>query len=180
VIFCLRIRRLWNAFSWLVLILIFGFGTAFSQPTIFVYTGGMQTYTVASGITSLAVDVRGAHGGRDYFDSGRGGYGGRVQCILAVTPGQVLNVFVGGAGNNGVPVSGPNYGGYNGGGTSCWLAGSGGGASDIRSGGTALTNRIVVAGGGGGGGLYSYVPDTRGGDGGGTVGEHGYLFCAQG
>lgn len=45
--------------------------------------------------------------------------------------------------------------------------GSGGGASDIRIGGTSLSNRVLVAAGGGGGGISG---SPSGGAGGGTVG----------
>ena len=65
-------------------------------------------------------------------------------------------------------------GGWNGGGGTYdtdWSGcdpGQGGGASDIRIGGTALSDRIIVAGGGGGG-AYNY----DGGNGGGTSGSSG-------
>ncbi len=125
----------------------------------FNFTGGMQTFTVPPCITSITVDVRGAQGANSQdklITNATGGRGGRVTGVLAVTPGQVYNIFVGGTGN----ITGA--GGFNGGGTggvssagsSCFggPAAGGGGASDIRFGGVALGNRIVVAGGGGGSG----------------------------
>lgn len=54
-----------------------------------------------------------------------------------------------------------------------FVFGSGGGASDIRIGGTALSNRVLVAGAGGGGGVGQPSPTTdaaTGGDGGYTGG----------
>jgi hypothetical protein len=101
---------------------------------------------------------------------------GYVAGTLPVSSGDSFGVYVGGAGgygNTGNVIEGTtstpsttNYGpgGWNGGGNggysdiSVGFAGSqlpgngGGGATDIRSGGTALSNRIAVAGGGGGGG----------------------------
>jgi uncharacterized repeat protein (TIGR02543 family) len=62
-------------------------------------------------------------------------------------------------------------GGWNGGGaTSSWGNSTpGGGASDVRVGGTGLSNRVIVAGGGGGGG-WTYA---KGGAGGGANGING-------
>lgn len=47
-----------------------------------------------------------------------------------------------------------------------FIFGSGGGASDVRIGGTALSNRVLVAGGGGGGGTGDILYPAYGGDGG--------------
>lgn len=166
--------------------LFLSFGSAIAQaPSTFSYTGGMQTFTVPASYSHVIVEAEGGVAGDGYLSSSRGGYGGRVVCTLSVTPLQVLNVFVGGRGTNapttccaGAP------GGYNGGGfASTYYGGGGGGASDVRIGGTALANRVVVAGGGGGGSFDTWwwgggggmYPDaSRGGDGGDTVGEHGY------
>ena len=117
----------------------------------FSYTGSVQNWTVPNGVTSVTVDVSGASGGAGL--QGNGGLGGRVAGIQAVTAGQVLNIFVGGAGITYSSITSGAVGGYNGGGGGSWAyyGGTGGGASDIRIGGTALSNRIVVAGGGGGG-----------------------------
>src|SRR3989344_2008995 len=134
-------------------------------------TPGQHTCEVPAGVTQLVADVRGAAGDRGYWTlalSGAGGLGDRVQHILQVTPGQMLNLFVGGQGfiddqSSGGTTRERPMGGFNGGGNGsidrCGLGtnivphgGGGGGASDIRIGGTALTDRVVVAGGGGGGG----------------------------
>ena len=103
----------------------------------FTYTGAAQTWTVPDGVTAVAVEVDGAQGG----DPDYGGLGGRVQATLAVTPGETLQVNVGGQGAW-------LGGGFGGGGGNC-CAWGGGGASDIRRGGTTLNDRVVVAGGGG-------------------------------
>ncbi len=132
------------------------------------FTGGAQTYVVPAGITRLVVDASGAQGGSN-SDGTAGGLGGRVQTTITVTPGEVLTVYVGGAGSTASFSSTADGFGYNGGGGGRFLNGGGGGATDIRRGGTALANRVVVAGGGGG----SSNAGTSGGDGGGLTGGTG-------
>jgi len=146
----------------------------------FDFTGDVQQYVVPAGVTSLIVDVRGAQGGNGSNPtSGPGGLGGRVQTRLTVTPGQVLNLYVGGTGLPGTSSWQWIPGGYNGGGQGRRQAG-GGGASDIRIGGTSLNDRVVVAGGGGGGGLAcNSTNHERGGNGGGLTGEEGYYCNSQ-
>ncbi len=147
--------------------------TVSAQTTTFNYTGGMQTFVVPVGINELTVDMYGAKGGDGGLGTKIGGYGGRVQTTLTVTPGQTINIFVGGAGLDGNCVSAsPFAGGFNGGGDGYYCGASGGGASDIRIGGTALSNRVVVAGGGGGGG-DDYPTGDKGGDGGDLIGANG-------
>ena len=142
------------------------------------------TWTVPAGVTSITFDVRGGSGGENdgFTTYDRGGYGARVQGTLTVVPGQVLNIYVGGAGASDLYLGGGGLGGFNGGGNGTYYydglfyygAGGGGGASDIRIGGIAMANRVVVAGGGGGAGENGFVANTdRGGDGGGTTGEDG-------
>ena len=125
------------------------------------YTGGAQTWTVPAGITSVTVKVWGAGGmygcpGGTYGYIG-GGSGGYARGTLAVTPGQVLTIVVGGAGNRGVTANTYIAGGYNGGGDSYCNAlaaaygpgvGSGGGGTHIMNSGGAW---LIAAGGGGGG-----------------------------
>jgi gliding motility-associated-like protein len=119
-----------------------------SQSVTFNYTGNVQTWIVPPCVNSIQVFVAGAKGGGI-----NGGNGVVLNSTLTVSSGQVLNIVVGGIGNQG-----NNSGGYNGGGTGYassdgninYASWGGGGASDIRIGGTALTNRIIVAGGGGG------------------------------
>lgn len=141
-----------------------------TTTTTFNYTGSVQQWAVPPGVTSIDVDLRGAIGG----GSGTDANGGRVQGTLAVTPGQILNIYCGGAGS--IPSGQVGaLGGFNGGGTggstgSGGLGGcSGGGASDIRVGGTALANRVAVAGGGGGDGRGA----GQGGRGGAATGQAG-------
>ena len=154
--------------------------------TIFSYTGAVQTFTVPPGVTSVLVTAQGGSGGNNarvsMVDSP--GHGGCVTATLAVTPGTVLNIFVGqqgadattSAGGAGGLTAGTPSGGAGALGYSPYAGGGGGGASDIRIGGTALSNRVIVAAGGGGaGGNYFFPPANyeRGGDGGGTTGEDG-------
>ena len=65
------------------------------------YTGSAQTFTVPAGITSISVDAYGASGmtRTGYGGNGDQGKGGRVQTNLSVTPGDVLNIYVGGTGH---------------------------------------------------------------------------------
>ncbi len=151
-----------------------------SGSQTFNYTGAVQTFTVPAGVISLTIDSRGAQGGAATNPSvGPGANGGRVQATISVTPGDVLNINVGGMGVDGTTGSG-GAGGFNGGGAGALYAGSyagggGGGASDIRVSPYTLNDRLVVAGGGGGGAYnYSTAGADRGGMGGGTIGEGGY------
>lgn len=60
----------------------------------FNYTGAAQTFTVPAGVTSVTIDAYGAEGlGFNGFTPGQGG---RAKGDLTVTPGQVLNIYVGG------------------------------------------------------------------------------------
>lgn len=148
--------------------------SAQASPQTFVYTGAPQLYVVPEGVTSISVEVKGAQGGN--AGNSNGGRGAIVTATLAVTPGESIQINVGGSGN---------HGGWNGGGRGVAF---GGGASDIRrpafstSSSCAFdlncsaTARILVAGGGGGGtsfttGSTEYVADGAdaallGGDGG--------------
>lgn len=122
--------------------------STFSQSVTFNYTGAVQTWTVPPCVYTINVIVAGAKGG-----GANGGNGARITANIAVTPGQILNIYCGGMGT-----SGNNSGGWNGGGTghastngnAAYNSWGGGGASDIRIGGTALANRVIVAGAGGG------------------------------
>ena len=142
------------------------------QTQTFSYTGAVQTFTVPAGVTSINIVAKGARGGTSGNDNAqcgqRGGLGGSASGDLTVVPGQVLNIYVGGRGQAG------NVGGYNGGGVACPdvnTCSRGGGASDVRQGGNALTDRKIVAAGGGGV-EYSGCSGT-GGDGGGLTGIGG-------
>ena len=150
--------------------------TTASSSQTFSYTGSMQTWTVPAGVTSVTFTADGAAGAGSSAGYGNGGLGGRVQGTLNVTPGQVLNIYVGGAGSGAT-------GGYNGGGSGptsypTW-GGGGGGATDIRIGGTALADRVLVAAGGGGAGYNCGGSTNHGGGGGGTTGITGWQCNSQ-
>ena len=146
----------------------------------FNFTGANQTWSVPAGVTEVTISAWGAEGGGATLsgntDSGNGGKGGYSTGKLAVTPGQTLNVYVGGFGAS--STSGLAAGGWNGGGSGYASSAAepgngGGGASDVRLGGTSLSDRVVVAGGGGGGG--EDAGDSKGNGGGLTgTGYSGY------
>src|ERR1019366_6814932 len=134
----------------------------------FGYSGSVQTYTVPAGVNSLQVSATGGSGTGYYHADG--GAGGTVNATIPATPGQTLDIYVGG--NGGTPngysapggggtqqtggAGGPSSGGGYQGGT---YGGFGSGGTGAFSGGTG--------GGGGGGGYYG------GGGGGGSFGGGG-------
>lgn len=147
-----------------------------AEVTTFAYTGGMQTFTVPAGVTSLTITATGAEGGLGGRDSQGepipGGYKGQVTGTIAVTPGQVLNLSVGGGGTRGAsssnaqsraaagvsPLSGyaGGLGGMPGGSGSSGGGGGGGAATVITT--TGSTVIAVAAGAGGGGGSGQWTP----------------------
>ncbi len=161
--------------------------TAKAQSTTY-NVAGAYTYTVAPGVYTLSFDVAGSRGGGGGtpVGAGTGGRGGRVQGLLAVTPGQVLYVYVGGVGSSYAAGSagGASVGGEAGGAGGTSDGGGGGGAAcDIRTsitGGAttvaSLNSRIVV-GGGGGGGNYDCTAHYPGGVGGYPAGAAGNGDC---
>jgi len=121
-----------------------------TQTDTYSYTGSVQTWTVPAGITTITIECWGAQG-----QGGNGGLGGYAKGDLSVTPGQTINIYVGG------------QNGFNGGGLGyAAVPKNGGDASDVRLTGTALTDRVIVAGGGGAGGPAD-VGNYQGGHGGG-------------
>lgn len=166
----------------------------------FLFNGEEQCYEVPAGVTSLdvvAVGAPGGAGGASAFPGaglpGAGANGARVTAQIAVTPGQLLYVEVGGAGLPGalsITFADGGAGGFNGGGNGGGGSmvtesggGGGGGASDLRTcsivapecpnGVTTLESRLLVAAGGAGGGAGQGF--GSGGDGGGAdlAGEDG-------
>jgi len=141
------------------------------SPLTFNYTGSVQSFNIPEGVTQITIDAYGAQGA----NATHGGKGGRATGVRTVTPGELVRVYVGGFGSG-------SGGGWNGGespsnGSGCNATtagtGYGGGASDVRFGGAALSNRVIVAGGGGGRGLLSGSTVTLGGAGGGLTGGAG-------
>lgn len=128
-------------------------------------------FTVPAGVTQLSYVVTGGAGGSVHGSNGNqnGGQGGRVTGTIDVTPGEVLQVYVGQGGEgttsdvNG-PVQRAGGRGYGDGGSAGappgdnspnyvkWNSGAGGGGgSAIVRGSTPL---VVAGGGGGGGGVW--------------------------
>ncbi|MFA7274849.1 MAG: gliding motility-associated C-terminal domain-containing protein [Crocinitomicaceae bacterium] len=145
-------------------------GSLWAQTsTTYNYTGAVQTYTVPPCVTSITVTAAGAKGGGP-----AGGNGAVITGTVAVTPGQVLQLYVGGMGAQ--PGAGWNGGGvgWSGAPTSQPASGGGGGASDVRIAPYALTNRVVVAGGGGGISTGSSSNIVGGGAGGCAAGVIGF------
>lgn len=153
--------------------------SAQSHSTSYNYTGGIQTFTVPCGVDTVFIQSWGAQGangatGGGPSAGGTGALGGYAEGWLLVSPGDVLNVFVGGMGTGAM-------GGFNGGGNGgSQDAGGGGGASDVRYNSTNESNRVITAGGGGGGGRGGCHEDYgvggdggNGGAGGGGVGVMG-------
>ena len=148
-------------------------------PAAFGFTGGEQTTTVPAGVNSVTVYLSGAQGGAGRSGAGSiggspnspggtGGLGGRVRGTLAVTPGSLLSIWVGGQASQAVNSGGIGQG----------VDGIGGGATDLRVGGNAIGNRVGIAGGGGGGGNAGWstanvIAGGNGGVGGGGVGAVG-------
>ena len=132
---------------------------------VFFFTGGQQFWTVPACVNTISVEVNGASGG-----GASGGLGASVSGTITVTPGEVLQINVGGQGGN-------TNGGFNGGGNGASSSSNsdnsygGGGASDIRTAPYQLNNRLVVAAGGGG--MGGGNTDAEGGIGGCTNGLSG-------
>lgn len=133
------------------------FAVAAHGAQILTYTGGVQTFTVPAGYTSVTITALGAGGGSP-GGGVRGGYGAGVTGTFSVAPGSTLSVIVGGGGGSG------SYG----------MPGGGGGSFVFD----ASSTLLIAAGGGGGGCLYCTVnsPDAvfttsgAGGTGGGGTG----------
>jgi hypothetical protein len=150
----------------------------------FEFTDDIQVFSVPDCVTEITVEAYGAQGGwgwnTDISDSlGQPGLGGYARAAVPVSPGEVLQVTVGGAGEYATSTD-FGLGGFNGGGDGApspfaYFGGGGGGATDIRRG-TALEDRLVVAGGGGGGSGWCTAGTGKGGHGGGVFGDDG-LMC---
>ena len=130
-------------------------------------------------------------------DPGFGAPGGRGMARMNVRPEHTLyfvigqgGIYTGGADRTtNQPWYYPNPGGWNGGGaagaqnSSTMYSGSGGGSTDIRLDGTALSDRIMVAGGGGGATDQNYMVGGAGGgfnQNGGDGGQNGNSNGAKG
>src|SRR5690606_25028833 len=146
----------------------------------YTYTGSVQTVTLPAG--NYEIEMWGANGGGTTGANANanvpklGGIGGYAKGNMTLTTSTSVNIYVGGKGaTEALNVAGGfNGGGNSGGGTGVsGVCGSGGGASDIRIGGNALTDRQIVAGGGGAAGYQECNGSPNvitGGHGGGLTG----------
>jgi hypothetical protein len=180
----------------LTIALVLGAGTASAQAdtVTFGVTGAEQMFVVPPGVTTVNVRAVGAHGGRGSQESPGmlGGAGAIATADLAVKPGQVLFIEVGGRGADGNEGFASTLGGFNGGGDGARAAamggsaGGGGGATDVRTLSRSikgsLDSRVIVAGGGGGSGGQSDIPAGDAGAGGaaGQDGQDGQDFGGLG
>ena len=131
------------------------------MPTnIFNYTGTVQTFIVPYGVFTIQSTLIGASGGNSIYS--KGGNSIKVSADIIVTPGTIIYIYIGGKGiDSNSNISDTLVGGFNGGGSGgrdnkigqIANGAGGGGATDIRIGGTKLSNRIIVSGGGGGAGF---------------------------
>ena len=127
-------------------------------PLLIPFSNMVVPLKLQAGIYSC--DLYGSQGGfsSDYSDL-VAGKGGKVSGNITLINDDTVHVYIGGRN------------GFNGGGSGSSSSGSGGGGTDIRIGGIALTDRVLVAAGGGGQGLAGTYIQSRGGDGGGLIGD---------
>lgn len=148
----------------------------------FAYTGDFYQWSApVSGTFTL--ELWGAQGGNAENATPNltiGGKGGYAKGDLTVTSGQALYIYVGGQGtSSGTSLSNQLSGGYNGGAVGYngdnvnYRGAGGGGATDIRTGGSTLANRVIVAGGGAGGAQFTGYGTNYPGAGGGSSGVDG-------
>lgn len=143
----------------------------------FTFTGSEQTYTAASGVTSITVALAGAAGGSSNPLADGGGLGGYASLSIPVTPGRTYTIKVGG---RGATADDSSRGGWPDGGyaailedgTPLTVAGDGGGSTSIWDG----TDLLAIVGGGGGEGEGAKL----GGNGSLTDGEDGADYSGAG
>eukprot|EP01032_Pedospumella_encystans_P010952 gene10952-12778_t len=112
-----------------------------------------------NGAITLIATLYGASGATPDTNMGKGA---KISANIPVTSGQTIRFYIGGRGV--FKVGGFNGGGYGFGTTGVSFAG--GGATDIRLNGFALSNRVLVAGGGGGSTGFCTGSSVPGGGGG--------------
>jgi uncharacterized repeat protein (TIGR03803 family) len=138
----------------------------FLNSSTFNPTGGLQKYIVPAEVTSLTLTVSGAGGGG--YDNHQGVEGAMLYGTIPVTPGHVLKILVGEAGQSNL------YAGGGGGGSFVWdstasntllvVAGGGGGAGTMGAGGPGQTNNTSATA------LETPTPGSTGSASGGTGG----------
>jgi hypothetical protein len=185
-----NVLQYYNGTMWVRVLSMTNASSTTSNQT-FIYTGATQNFVVPACVTSVTIKAWGAGGGGGGHDGGSGGStgggGGYSTTTVAVTPGDVLQVYVGlggRAGSSAVTNSGGGttaYGyclggsGGNAGGTGSSGGGGGGGGSTGVVNSTTTAVLCVASGGGGGGGAGNVGGQKNGGAGGagGTAGSTG-------
>src|SRR5262249_10468706 len=126
----------------LVATVILAAGAEPSHATMLTYDPPGGAVMVPPGVTQMTFDLYGAQGGGGIAFSS-GGLGGRATATIAVTPGTMLLLTVGRAGDSEVQP------GYNGGGahSPSTGGGNGGGSTGLRL--NDGITKLLVAGGGG-------------------------------
>lgn len=126
----------------------------FAVSQSFSYTGGAQSFTAPTGVSTVSVELWGAAGGNGNYNAGAwSGAGGFAAATFPVSAGDVVTVEVGGGGQGAMRSGDGGAGG--------WPDGGAGGKGSNGSGGGGGSTRlyingalkVVVGGGGGSGGL---------------------------
>ncbi|MGB0589667.1 MAG: hypothetical protein ACPGU1_08325 [Myxococcota bacterium] len=151
----------------------------------FSYTGNITTFTIPAGVHYVEIETFGAQGGTG--TTGGGGLGAYMKGGLNVSPGDVLDILVGGEGRND-PTGGHNGNSTGGGGGSfvalngapLIIAGGGGGTGQVSQGQPGLTTTNGAAGLGPGGGDGGSAGLGGGANGGHNSGRGGAGFQGEG
>lgn len=125
------------------------------------FNGGVYTWTVPTGVTSIIASVWGSGGGGGNQSASpalKGGAGGYVKGTIAVSPGETLTIVVGiggitpgnGGGASYIYKSGVMLGAGGGGGGATGFGAASGGGQGLASSPTAGTNGTLTNGGVGG------------------------------
>lgn len=128
----------------ILFILTLSYSFTNAQVITFSYTGEIETFTVPDGVDAINIEVRGAQGGSGNTGIAIGGLGAIMIGDFEVTPGEELQILVGGAGVNGAEIEQQG-------------SGTGGGGSYVVY--ADDTPMIIAGGGGGASGIEPYLSD---------------------
>ncbi|MBS1631895.1 MAG: T9SS type A sorting domain-containing protein [Bacteroidetes bacterium] len=151
----------------------------------FNFTGGVQTWTIPSDVTSIIIKTRGASGGLTTSSLHNAGGGAVMEAEYPVTGGETVTILVGGAGTNG-----NDFESGGGGATGVYIngvlyivAGGGGGEDNTGDGGVGQAGTAGSSTLGDNNGACSTSPNNGKGGTGGSGGNHGEfntLSCTHG